>query len=126
MAELEFIAHALSDPTRMRILELLLVGFREKRVSPGNPAMPSSLCACDLLPHFGDIPPSKLAYHLKILREAGLVRETRRGKWVYYQVKKGVITSFSKRLFARLCGPDYQKSCCAPATKPRKRRKPED
>jgi ArsR family transcriptional regulator len=62
---------ALSDPTRLRIL---------KAISAMN-----ELCECNIVPSFGLSQPT-ISYHLKILREAGLVRSERRGQWVYHSV----------------------------------------
>nr|MDJ0954789.1 metalloregulator ArsR/SmtB family transcription factor [Acidimicrobiia bacterium] len=59
---------ALGDPIRLRILDE--VGGCER-------------CVCDLQEAL-DIAPNLLSYHLRILREAGLVVGARRGRWVDY------------------------------------------
>jgi ArsR family transcriptional regulator len=61
---------ALSDPIRLRILDQL--GGCKK-------------CVCDLQETM-DIAPNLLSYHLRVLREAGLVVATRRGRWVDYEL----------------------------------------
>jgi ArsR family transcriptional regulator len=61
---------ALSDPIRLSILDLLQPGQR---------------CVCDLQEAL-DVAPNLLSYHLRILREAGLVGSTRRGRWVDYRL----------------------------------------
>jgi ArsR family transcriptional regulator len=40
-------------------------------------------CVCDLQP-VGGVAPNVLSYHLKVLREAGLVTSAKRGRWVDY------------------------------------------
>lgn len=40
-------------------------------------------CVCDLQP-IADVAGNLLSYHLKVLREAGLVTTEKRGRWVYY------------------------------------------
>ncbi len=60
--------HALSDETRVGILEWLR--GRER-------------CVCELTDQL-DLPQSLLSFHLKTLREAGLVTDRRQGRWVYY------------------------------------------
>jgi DNA-binding transcriptional ArsR family regulator len=45
-------------------------------------------CVCDLQEALG-IAPNLLSYHLRILREAGLVEATRRGRWVDYRLSDG-------------------------------------
>jgi ArsR family transcriptional regulator len=62
--------HALSDPLRIRVLELLR--HRE-------------LCVCDLC-DLVSVKQSKLSFHLKALREAELVRTRQQGRWIYYSL----------------------------------------
>ena len=60
---------AAADPVRWRLLaELAARGTR---------------CVCDLQPIAG-VAPNVLSYHLKVLREAGLVTSAKRGRWVDY------------------------------------------
>lgn len=60
-----------ADPVRWRLLaELAASGTR---------------CVCDLQPVAG-VAPNVLSYHLKVLREAGLVQSQKRGTWVWYSV----------------------------------------
>jgi ArsR family transcriptional regulator, arsenate/arsenite/antimonite-responsive transcriptional repressor len=61
---------ALGDPIRLQILDRLR-GCKK--------------CVCDLQETM-DIAPNLLSYHLRVLREAGLVEATRRGRWVDYEV----------------------------------------
>jgi ArsR family transcriptional regulator len=42
-------------------------------------------CVCDLQP-VGGVAPNVLSYHLRVLREAGLVIATRRGRWMDYEL----------------------------------------
>src|SRR5215211_7899917 len=60
--------HALSDRTRMSILQRLRFGER---------------CVCDLTDAL-DAAQSRLSFHLKVLKEAGLVTDRREGRWMYY------------------------------------------
>ncbi|MBW4625794.1 MAG: metalloregulator ArsR/SmtB family transcription factor [Brasilonema octagenarum HA4186-MV1] len=62
--------HALSDPLRIGVIELL----RNKE-----------LCVCDLCEAL-EVSQSKLSFHLKTLREAGLVRSRQEGRWIYYSL----------------------------------------
>jgi len=64
--------HALSDPTRLRIMSLLAGGEQ---------------CVCDLTSAL-DAGQSRLSFHLKALREAGLVRVRRAGRWMHYSVDR--------------------------------------
>lgn len=62
------IFHALSDETRLAVLEMLGAGER---------------CVCDLQGEL-DAAQSRLSFHLKVLKEAGLVVDRREGRWSYY------------------------------------------
>lgn len=63
--------HALSDETRLRILERLRGGEQ---------------CVCELTDVF-KTGQSKLSFHLRVLKEAGLVMDRPEGRWVYYSLK---------------------------------------
>ncbi len=61
---------AIADPSRLEILELL---------------SPEIRCNCHLQEAL-DLAPNLLSYHLRVLREAGLIKGTRRGRWVDYEL----------------------------------------
>ena len=63
---------ALGDPTRFDIFRLIA-------------AQPGPVCVCDVVDRFELTQPT-ISHHLKILRDAGLVRVSRRGVWAYYTV----------------------------------------
>jgi ArsR family transcriptional regulator len=60
--------HALSDETRLQIIELLRAGER---------------CVCELTEEL-DAAQSRLSFHLKVLKDAGLVHDRAQGRWTYY------------------------------------------
>lgn len=64
--------HALSDETRLGILEQLEAGER---------------CVCELQDTL-DAAQSRLSFHLKVLREAGFVTDRREGRWSYYELNR--------------------------------------
>ena len=61
---------ALADPVRLRIVGVLAEGGR---------------CVCDLHEQV-PVAANLLSYHLRVLRDAGLVIATRRGRWVDYRL----------------------------------------
>lgn len=61
---------ALSDPLRIGVLELL----RQREQ-----------CVCDLCDAL-EVSQSKLSFHLKTLKEAGLVNARQEGRWIYYSL----------------------------------------
>jgi ArsR family transcriptional regulator, arsenate/arsenite/antimonite-responsive transcriptional repressor len=62
---------ALSDETRLAVVQRLRDGER---------------CVCDLMTDV-DAAQSRLSFHLKVLREAGIVDCRREGRWAYYWLK---------------------------------------
>jgi len=62
--------HALSDPLRIRVIELL---------------RSQELCVCELCEQL-ETSQSKLSFHLKTLKEAGLLRSRQQGRWIYYSL----------------------------------------
>ena len=62
--------HALSDQTRLSILEMLRDGER---------------CVCELQDEL-EAAQSRLSFHLRVLKEAGLVTDRREGRWAYYSI----------------------------------------
>ncbi len=73
---------ALSDSLRIKILELL---------------RSQELCVCELCEQL-DISQSKLSFHLKTLREAGLVRSRQQGRWIYYSLNLPQIVAIEQYL----------------------------
>jgi ArsR family transcriptional regulator len=47
-------------------------------------------CVCDLQVQV-PLPGNRLSYHLKVLREAGLIVGTRRGRWIDYVLVDGAL-----------------------------------
>ena len=66
---------ALSDPTRREILELL----KDHRLAAG-----------EIVDHF-DMTGAAISRHLSVLKEADLIRDTREGKFIYYELNASVL-----------------------------------
>jgi ArsR family transcriptional regulator len=64
---------ALADPTRIEILRL--VG-----------AQSGPVCVCDIVDRF-DLAQPTISHHLKVLREAGLLRTSKIGIWAFYELE---------------------------------------
>lgn len=74
---------AVADPVRWRLVaELAGRGTR---------------CVCDLQP-VGQVAPNVLSYHLKVLRDAGLVTAARRGRWVDYTLSPDALDRLHRAL----------------------------
>jgi ArsR family transcriptional regulator len=89
------VAAALSDPIRVQILDILVKGRDASCISSPHPQLPQAVCPyMDVRPKLGNIATSKLSYHLKELREAGLIEERRLGKQVFYLANQKTLTQF--------------------------------
>jgi ArsR family transcriptional regulator, arsenate/arsenite/antimonite-responsive transcriptional repressor len=62
--------HALADETRLRIIDRLAGGEQ---------------CVCDLAGAL-EAGQSRLSFHLKTLKDAGVLRDRRAGRWIYYSL----------------------------------------
>jgi ArsR family transcriptional regulator len=82
------LGRAISDPIRVRMLGMMAEG-RSCCDLPdlGVPAeeQDNGLCVCEFEDYFG-MGQSKVSYHMKKLKDAGLVREEKRGKWSFYSL----------------------------------------
>src|SRR5437879_13352694 len=89
--------HALSDETRLEIVRLLSHGER---------------CVCELQDVL-DAAQSRLSFHLKPLKDAGLVTDRRAGRWVYYALSRDALDEIAA--FASDVTPGKRAGSSAPA-----------
>jgi ArsR family transcriptional regulator len=91
--------HALSDETRLRILERLRAGER---------------CVCELTDAL-DAAQSRLSFHLKVLKDAGVVTDRREGRWMYYTVDRESLAEMAELLETLASEPspaERRDGCC--------------
>jgi ArsR family transcriptional regulator len=74
---------ALADPTRLRVMKAI--------------ATAGELCECNIVPAF-DLSQPTISYHLKVLREAGLIESERRGQWVYHRLRQRALLGLVRHL----------------------------
>jgi ArsR family transcriptional regulator len=67
--------HALSDETRLKIVGKLLFGEQ---------------CVCNLMDTL-DAGQSRLSFHMKTLKDAGLVTDRRAGRWIHYSLNPATL-----------------------------------
>lgn len=72
--------HALSDETRLQIIECLSDGEQ---------------CVCDLTAMLATTQ-SLLSFHLKTLKDAGILTDRREGRWVYYLLSQQAIEELER------------------------------
>jgi ArsR family transcriptional regulator len=70
-------------------------------------------CVCDLTETM-DAAQSRLSFHLKTLRDAGLVVDRREGRWVYYEIRPGALDELGTALDALRPTDDGESAggCC--------------
>jgi ArsR family transcriptional regulator len=91
--------HALSDATRLEIVQMLSHGER---------------CVCDLQDTL-DAAQSRLSFHLKTLKDAGLVSDRRDGRWIYYSLNPAAldrIAAFAKAVKPGKHAGSCERACC--------------
>lgn len=69
------LCHALSDPTRVQILSHLARG---------------DCCVCDLTDVLAAAQP-RLSFHLRVLKDAGIIADRRAGRWIFYSLQPGAL-----------------------------------
>ncbi|MBM7624563.1 ArsR/SmtB family transcription factor [Sporohalobacter salinus] len=74
---------ALSDERRLQIVDLL--------------ACCGKLCVCDVTEQLG-LSQSNISHHLKILKNAGVIKATKRGRWVDYELNHEQIEELKEGL----------------------------
>lgn len=96
--EISQICKAMSDPNRLRIIEMLTTGEK---------------CGCELLDELQVTQPT-LSHHMKVLSECGLVTSYKEGKWQHYSISCQRFAAFKEYLNAITCCKDApeQPSCC--------------
>jgi len=70
---------ALSDETRIRILKLLLEH--------------DSLCVCEIMQALG-ISQTRASRNLSILRDAGFLKDERKGVWIHYSINRKAVNEY--------------------------------
>ncbi|MDA8212720.1 MAG: metalloregulator ArsR/SmtB family transcription factor [Clostridia bacterium] len=73
---------ALGDENRLKIVQMLA----EKE-----------MCVCEVIDRL-DLSQPAISHHLKILRQAGLVKDTKEGKWVYYALNESAFIKYGEEL----------------------------
>lgn len=88
--------HALSEPLRLKILDLLRT---------------QELCVCDLC-EATETAQSKLSFHLKVLKEAKLIRARQDGRWMYYSLNLPQFVALEQYLSEYRHGPILPRRSC--------------
>ena len=88
---------ALADPIRLQLVEALARGER---------------CVCELTAELA-LAQSKLSFHLKVLRQAGLISSRQQGRWMYYRLDPNALGALRDWLAARsIAGLVPAAACC--------------
>jgi len=87
---------ALADPRRLEILEVLGGGER---------------CVCELTAELG-LAQSRLSFHLKVMKQAGLLEAREQGRWIYYRLRPEAIEALQNWLNQVAAGCDRPAVAC--------------
>ena len=71
----QVLLRVLAEPIRLRVVQALARGER---------------CVCDLTAEL-ELAQPKLSFHLKVMKEAGLITGRQQGRWVYYRLQPEVL-----------------------------------
>jgi ArsR family transcriptional regulator len=89
--------HALADAARVQIVEML--SHKER-------------CVCELEQILG-IAQSRLSFHLKVLKDAGVITDRRDGKWMFYGLQKDTLDQIAA--YTQSVKPGKHAGSCAVA-----------
>jgi ArsR family transcriptional regulator, arsenate/arsenite/antimonite-responsive transcriptional repressor len=112
------LGRALSDPIRVRMLSMMAEGRSCCDFSASDvPADEGEegICVCEFEEVFG-MGQSKISYHVKKLKDAGLVKEERHGKWAFYsldrEAARALLAEAADRLLSDPEKRDVAGGCC--------------
>jgi ArsR family transcriptional regulator len=84
---------ALSDPTRLKILDLLRA--RGRSCCDLITKEERGLCACDIEKAVG-LSQAAISHHMDLLRRAGLVEAQKRGRWMFYRRNEAAVAALAE------------------------------
>ncbi len=103
------LGRALSDPIRVRMLGIMAEGRGCCDLSdsgaPAGTGEDPGICVCEFEDLFG-MGQSKVSYHVRKLKDAGLVREEKRGKWSFYSLDREAVRDLLGEAGEHLGAPD--------------------
>lgn len=88
--------HALSDETRLEIVAMLSAGER---------------CVCELMDAL-DVAQSRLSFHLRVLKEAGVVMDRKDGRWVHYSLNRERLEEMEELVHSMKPSARARAACC--------------
>lgn len=94
--EVSLICKAMSDPNRLKIIEMLTGGEN---------------CGCKLLEELQVTQPT-LSHHMKVLGDCGLVLSRREGKWSYYSINCEKFKEYKEYIAGISCCSVPAPACC--------------
>ncbi len=89
------IMESLSDPIRINILELMMNG---------------EICVCDIVKVTG-LSQSKISYHIKILKDSGLITDRQEGRWVYYKLDLEILSDIQNWMGNLINSSTNERNC---------------
>ncbi len=85
-----------SDPFRLEIIDIMMDG---------------EVCVCDIM-KLTKLSQSRISYHIKILKDSGLISDRQEGRWVYYNLKKDSLILIKEWITSLTDCSSNRKRCC--------------
>lgn len=95
--EAQALLRALADPIRLQVVQALRGGER---------------CVCELTADL-DLTQSRLSFHLRVMKESGLIRSRQQGRWIYYRLDPAALGFLQAWLTALAQGCEHPAPPCA-------------
>jgi len=72
--------------------------------------MDGEVCVCDIM-KLTKLSQSRISYHIKILKEAGLISDRQEGRWVYYKLELEVLSDIKNWMGNLIKSSSSKRSC---------------
>ena len=73
--------------------------------------MDGEVCVCDIM-KLTNLSQSRISYHIKILKEAGLISDRQEGRWVYYSLNKESLFLIKEWITSLTAHSSHRKRSC--------------
>jgi ArsR family transcriptional regulator, arsenate/arsenite/antimonite-responsive transcriptional repressor len=86
------------------LVEALKALGEENRITIVRMLCEGEMCVCELIERLG-LSQSAVSHHVKILKQAGLIRDRRQGKWIFYSLNRDAFESLSLEMQDKVWEP---------------------
>ena len=90
-----------------KIIEALKALGEENRIEIIRMLCEEEMCVCELIEKL-HLSQSAVSHHVKILKQAGLINDRRRGQWIFYSLDRDAFRELSDAMEAKILDPVQQ------------------